>query len=140
MESIRVERAIKRVRFDLVAHLKRPSADITGPVSISTSLGKDDGDTVIFSATASSPLALEPSPTTEAAGEPMQEEISPPSKVTQETPTEHTIPENFAAEVAKPKDIPEGPMSKVSTPNSKDDEDATPVAMRHYTNPAITTS
>jgi hypothetical protein len=67
LESVRVERAIKRVRSDLAAHLKRPSADIPGPVSISTSLSKDDGDTVIVSTTESSPLAPELSPTTEAA-------------------------------------------------------------------------
>jgi serum/glucocorticoid-regulated kinase 2 len=133
LESVRVERAIKRVRSDLAAHLKRASADIPGPVSISTSLSKDDGDTVIVSTTESSSLALELSPTTEAAGEPAQEEIPPPSKVTQETPKDHTTPENFAVEVVKPKGIPEEPMNGISTPDFKDDEDSTPVANETHT-------
>ena len=55
LESVRVERGIKRVRSDLAAHLKRPSVDIPGPRSISTSLSKDEG------------------PMTEATGEPVRD-------------------------------------------------------------------
>jgi len=120
LESVRVERAIKRVRSDLAAHLKRPSTDVPGPVSISTSVSKDDGDTVIVSTTESSPLALELSPTTEGAKEPVQGEIPPPSKAAQETPKE--------PEAAKPNEIPEEPKNEVTVLDPKDDEDVTPVA------------
>lgn len=133
LESVRVERAIKRVRSDLAAHLKRPSTDIPGPISISTSVSKDDGDTVIVSTTESSSLALELSPTAEAAKETVREEISPPSKVAQETPKERTIPENVAAEVAKSREMAEELMNEVSTLDSKDDDDPTPVANETHT-------
>ena len=128
LESVRVERAIKRVRSDLAAHLKRPSTDVSGPISISTSVSKDDGDTVIVSTTESSSLALELSPTTEAAKEPVQEKIPLPSGVTQEIPKERSISEDVAAEAAKPKEIREEPKNEISIPDSKDDEDVTPVA------------
>jgi len=124
LESVRVERAIKRVRSDLAAHLKRPSADIPGPVSISTSVSKDDGDTVIVSTCESSPLAPELSPTTEVAKEPVQDGIPSPSEVTQETPKDHAIPENVTAEVPKPAEIPKDKKNEVSVP---DDDGATPV-------------
>ena len=133
LESVRVERAIKRVRSDLAAHLKRPSADIPGPVSISTSVSKDDGDTVIVSTGESSPLALEPSPTTEVAKEPLRREIPPPSKVAQETLKQKAIPEKITAEVPKPREIPEEPKNGVPTLDSKDDGGATPVGTETHT-------
>ena len=37
LEGVHFECAIKRVRSDLAAHLKHPSGDIPGPVSILTS-------------------------------------------------------------------------------------------------------
>ena len=127
LESVRVERAIKRVRSDLAAHLKRPSADLPGPISISTSLSKDDGDTVIVSTTESYPLALEPSPTTEAA-EKLVEESLPPFEVPKVTPKERTVPESVTAEMQKPNGISEEPKTEVSISDSKDGGDSTPVA------------
>ena len=124
LESVRVERAIKRVRSDLAAHLKRPSADIPGPVSISTSLSKDDGDTVIVSTTESSLFALEPSPTVETSQK-FVEDIPPPSEVSKTTQKEQTVLESVTAEVPKPKWVPEEPKTEVS--HSKDDGDSTPV-------------
>jgi serum/glucocorticoid-regulated kinase 2 len=76
LESVRVERAIKRVRSDLAAHLKCPSTEIPSPGSISTSLSNKDVDTVIVSIAELSPFAPEPSPTTDVA----KEEVPPPSK------------------------------------------------------------
>ena len=133
LESVRVERAIKRVRSDLAAHLKRPSTDIPGAMSISTSVSKDDGDTVIVSTGESSPLAPEPSPTTEAAEEPLREEIPPPSTATHGTLKQKAIPEKVTAEVPKPKGIPEELGNGVSIPDSKDEDDATPVGTETHT-------
>jgi len=133
LESVRVERAIKRVRSDLAAHLKRPSTDIPGPISISTSVSKDDGDTVIVSTGNSSPLMLEPSPVTEAAKEPVKEQVPLSPKVTGEIPKGQKIPEKVTAEVSKPKEGPEEPMNGVSITNSKDDDDATPVTTETHT-------
>ena len=133
LESVRVERAIKRVRSDLAAHLKRPSLDIPGPGSISTTLSREDGDTVIVSTGESSPLALELSPTTELSKEPVKEEVPLLSKVTRETPKEQTIPERVIAEVPKPKEIPKQPKNEVSTLHSKDDDEVTPVATETHT-------
>lgn len=132
LESVRVERAIKRVRSDLAAHLKRPSADLPGPVSISTSLSKDDGDTVIVTTTESSPLAPELSPTAEVSQKPV-EEIPPPVKVSDETPNEQTVLEDVTAEVQKPKGTPEEPKAEVSSSDSKDDENSTPIASETHT-------
>ena len=134
LESVRVERAIKRVRSDLAAHLKRPSADIPGPMSISTSVSKDDGDTVIVSTTESSPLAPLPSPITEPSKKPV-EDASPPSKVFNETPKERggTVLESPTAEVPKPKQIPGEQKIEVSVPDSKDDDDSTPVTIDAHT-------
>ena len=121
LESVRVERAIKRVRSDLAAHLKRTSIDIPGPGSISTSLSKDDGDTVIVSTGESSPLAPELSPTGEAANEPVKEYVPYPTRATQDTPKEQTIPDKVIAEVPKPKEVPEEPNNVVSILDSKAD-------------------
>lgn len=132
LESVRVERAIKRVRSDLAAHLKRPSVDLPGPVSISTSLSKDDGDTVIVTTTESSPLALELSPTAEVSRKPV-EEIPPPFKVSNETPKEQTVLESVTTEVQKPKGTPDEPKAEVSSSDSKDDENSTPVTTETHT-------
>ena len=133
LESVRVERAIKRVRSDLAAHLKRPSVDIPGPGSISTSVSKDDGDTVIVSTGESSPLALELSPTTEAVKEPVKEEVQLSSMVIRETPKEQTLPEKIVTEVPKPKEIPKEPKNEVSISHSKDDGQVTPVTAETHT-------
>ena len=127
LESVRVERAIKRVRSDLAAHIKRPSADIPGPVSILTSVSKDDGDTVIVSTSEASPLALEPSPTAEVAEQPVQRDIPPPSSTANETPKDVTT------EVSKPKDIFEESENEVLIMDSKDEDDATPVTSETHT-------
>jgi serum/glucocorticoid-regulated kinase 2 len=126
LESVRVERAIKRVRSDLAAHLKRPSADIPGPISISTSLSKDDGDTVIVSTSQSSPLAPEPSPTTEASQRPAGDTPSP-SEAYKLTPKELTVLEHVTAEEPKPRGMPEEPKPEAPLSDSKDDDDSTPV-------------
>ena len=130
LESVRVERAIKRVRSDLAAHLKRPSAD--GPISISTSVSKDDGDTVIVSTSTSSPLVPEPSPTAEISQE-LVEDISPSSEVPKVTPKERTVLGNITAEVLKPKGILEEPKTEVFISDSRDDDDSTPVTTDTHT-------
>ena len=132
LESVRVERAIKRVRSDLAAHLKRPSADIPGPMSISTSLSKDDGDTVIVSTTESSPLAPEPSPINETSQRPA-EDILLLSDLSKVTPKEQTVLEHVRGKVSEPKGIPEEPKTDVSLSDSKDDDDSTPVATDTHT-------
>jgi len=130
LESVRVERAIKRVRSDLAAHLKRPSVDIPGPGSISTSVSKDDGDTVIVSTGELSPLASELSPTVETNRfpEPVKEDVPPSSKIIQEPLMEQIIPERTAAEVPKPKEIHKEPKNEIPVPDFKSDGEATPVA------------
>ena len=133
LESVRVERAIKRVRSDLAAHLKRPSVDIPGPGSISTSLSKEDGDTVIVSTGESSPLAPEPSPTTEATWKPVKEDVPPPSKAIQETPKEQITPERAVVEVPTPKEIPKEPKNEILVSDFKSDGEATPVATETHT-------
>jgi hypothetical protein len=124
------------VRSDLVVHLKRPSNDIPGPGSISTSVSKDDGDTVIVSTGELSPLAPEPSPTTETAEEPVKEEAPPPSMVPQEPSKEQSILKKIIAEVPKPKEVSEEPKHKVSIPDSKGDDEVgvtTPTATETHT-------
>ena len=133
LESVRVERAIKRVRSDLAAHLKRPSSDIPGPISISTSLSKDDGDTVIVSTTSSSLLASEQSPIMEASRKPV-DDSSPPSEVSKPTPKEQKLLENVTASVPKPNGVPEDPKTDGSVSDSKDDDDSTPVTTDTHTN------
>lgn len=127
-----MERAIKRVRSDLAAHLKRPSADIPGPISISTSVSKDDGDTVIVSTTESSPLASEPSPMMEAPQKSV-EGIPPLFKMSNGTPKEQGALKNATAEAPKPKGTPEEPKTEAPISDSKDGGDSTPVATDTHT-------
>jgi serum/glucocorticoid-regulated kinase 2 len=127
-----VERAIKRVRSDLAAHLKRPSTEIPGPGSISTSLSNEDADTVIVSTAELSPFAPEPSPTTDAP----KEEVPPPSKVPQQFSRDLTTPGEVTADVPKPKEIAEEPKNEVLIPDSKDDGEigiTTPIATETHT-------
>ena len=133
LESLRVERAIKRVRSDLAAHLKRPSADIPGPMSISTSDRKDVGYTVIVSTSEPSRLAPDPSPTTEAFQKPAQEAAPPISKVLNAAPKVQTVSKNVTFEVPKPTGILGEAKDEVSTSDSKHDENTTPVATETHT-------
>ena len=133
LESVRVERAIKRVRSDLAAHLKRPSLDIPGPGSISTSVSKDDGDTVIVSTGELSPLVSELSPMMEPVKEPVKEEVPPPSKVTQDTLKELETPEKTIVEAPRPKEIPKELKREVPISDSKNDGESTPVATEMHT-------
>ena len=132
LESVRVEHAIKRVRSDLAAHLKRPSTEIPGPGSILTSLSNEDADTVIVSTAELSQFAPEPSPTTDAANE----EVPPPSKVPQKFSRDLTTPGEVTADVPKPKEIAEEPKNEVLIPDSKDDGEigvTTPTATETHT-------
>ena len=132
LESVHVERAIKRVRSDLAAHLERSLVDIPDPGSIPTSASKDDGDTVA-STDKPSPPAPEPSPTIEATREPVEEDVPPPSKVFQETPKERIIPEKAVAEVHKPKETPKEPNNDILVPDFKSGGEDTPVAAETHT-------
>ena len=128
LESVRVERAIKRVRSDLAAHLKRASVDIPGPMSISTSVSKDDGDTVVISTSESSRLMPDLSPTTEAFQKPAKEAALPISKVLNAALRVQTVSENDTFEVPKPTGIPGETKDEVSISDSEHDENTTPVA------------
>ena len=125
-ESARVERAIQRVRSDLAPHLKHPSIDIPGPGSISTSLSKDGGDTVIVSTGESSHLAPEPSPTGESAKKLVEEDVSPPSKATQGDPMEQTDPNKGG--ILESGGTPEEPKNRVSIPDSEGDTGRIPLS------------
>ena len=133
LESVRVERAIKRVRSDLAAHLKRTSVDIPGPMSISTSVSKDDGDTVIVSTSESTRLAPDPSPTTEAFQKPAKEETPSLSKILNATPKVQTVSENVTFDVPKPTGIPGEARNEVFISDYRHDENTTPVATETHT-------